>query len=81
MKPLTCTGSRRGCAFCVEVVRLLYRVSNAAARTVVYGVGRQVSPSFGLTASSFVNGLSMLSKLTPAVTARDGVTLKVSIRV
>ena len=54
VKPATCTGSSRGCAFCLDVVRSLYKVLNAAARIVVCAVGRQTTPSFGLIASSSV---------------------------
>ena len=81
MKPATCTGSRRGCAFCVEVVRLPNKVSNADARIVVFEVACQVSPSFGFSAFSSVSGFEMLSKLTPVTTVRDGVGRRYETRV
>ncbi len=61
VKPATCTGSRRGCGFCVDVVSEPNNVSKAAARNVVRDVGRQITPSFGLQPASSSTKASSIS--------------------
>ena len=58
--------------------QIVVQVLNAAVRIVVSRVGRQTTPSFGFTASSFAEPSSIESKLAPAVMVSVGVGLKVT---